>query len=222
MHIDLVKTLNKLIPTQANVVLLGDGEFDGCDLQKTCAGFGWQYVFRANKDVLIHEEGQKFKLKNISLGQLPFMLFDQVEYSAKQYGKVNVGYFHEQPYKDPLLLVSNMDLIPAYFYYKKRYLIETFFSDIKSRGFYAQKSKLQDPERIEALLIALCLAYVFTVQQAIQAVKQNLIPLLTYEDKKEASLFTIGKRMIKFCQNNCMKIKYSIYNFLYSDFCVPL
>ncbi|WP_369010735.1 transposase, partial [Methylobacterium frigidaeris] len=39
-------------------------------------------------------------------------------------------------------------------YYQKRFRIETFFSDQKSRGFNLQKSHLEDPQRLSRLLIA--------------------------------------------------------------------
>mgnify|MGYP000374427690 FL=1 len=138
-------------------------------------------------------------------------------------GKVNIGYFHQKGYKDPLCLVTNFELMEeVHQYYKKRFLIETFFSDIKSRGFNAQKSKLEDPERINTLLIPLCLNYIFTIQQAIQAFLQKMVAELTFEDKKEASLFTIGRRMITHCEVNSINMKFSLSTFLYSNFCVPL
>ena len=146
------------------LIILGDGEFDGCDVQKFCADSCWRYVFRAGKNVIITQGDEEFQLKDMSLGGLPYLLFEDVEYTAQKYGKVNIGYFHQKGYKDPLCLVTNFELIEqAHQYYKKRFLIETFFSDIKSRGFNAQKSKLEDPERINTLLIPLCLSYIFTI-----------------------------------------------------------
>ena len=62
---------------------------------------------------------------------------------------------------DPLYLVSNMTIAEeAIKYYKKRFRIETFFSDQKSRGFHIEKSHLEDCERLSRLLIATCLAYI--------------------------------------------------------------
>lgn len=48
-------------------------------------------------------------------------------------------------------------------YYKKRFRIETFFSDQKSRGFHIQKSHIEDPKRLSQLIIATCLAYIWIV-----------------------------------------------------------
>jgi hypothetical protein len=48
-------------------------------------------------------------------------------------------------------------------YYQKRFRIETFFSDQKSRGFNIHKSHLEDCQRLSLLLIASCLAYIWIV-----------------------------------------------------------
>lgn len=223
MHVDLLEVLHQIVPPETKVVILGDGEFDGCKVQKTCSDFNWRYVFRAGKNILLTKDDEVFQLKDMSLGGLPYLFFNQVGYTAEEYGEVNVGYFHHKSYKDPLCLVTNFDLIKeAYIYYKKRFLIETLFSDMKSRGFNLQKSQLDDPERINTLLIPLCLAYIFTIQQAIQAFLQNRFEELTIKGKKEASLFTIGRRMIVYCENNFLKIKFSLSVFLYTKICVPL
>ena len=47
--------------------------------------------------------------------------------------------------------------------YQKRFRIETFFSDQKSRGFHLHKSHISDPQRLARLLIAACLAYIWIV-----------------------------------------------------------
>src|SRR2546428_11099122 len=60
--------------------------------------------------------------------------------------------------------VSNMDAAEeACRYYQKRFRIETFFSDQKSRGFHSHKSHISDPQRLSRLLIAACLAYIWII-----------------------------------------------------------
>lgn len=44
-------------------------------------------------------------------------------------------------------------------YYKKRFQIECFFSDTRTRGFRLDKSHLAEPERVGRLLLAAVLAY---------------------------------------------------------------
>ena len=47
--------------------------------------------------------------------------------------------------------------------YAKRFRIETFFSDQKSRGFHLHQSHLSDSMRLSRLLMAACLAYIWIV-----------------------------------------------------------
>ena len=67
-------------------------------------------------------------------------------------------------YQEPLYLVSNLATAEeACRLYQKRFRIETFFSDQKSRGFHIHKSHISDPQRLSRLLIAACLAYIWIV-----------------------------------------------------------
>ena len=51
LHIALVEQVQELIPPEAKVVLLGDGEFDGTRLQQTMQDTGWSYVCRTGSQV---------------------------------------------------------------------------------------------------------------------------------------------------------------------------
>ncbi|MFK7980214.1 MAG: hypothetical protein AB8G86_09560, partial [Saprospiraceae bacterium] len=55
------------------------------------------------------------QLKDMALGALPYLFFEGVFYTAKEYGEVNVGYFHQKGYKDPLFLVTNFESIEEAF-----------------------------------------------------------------------------------------------------------
>lgn len=73
---------------------------------------------------------------------------------------VNALVWHLPRHQDPLYLLTNLETAPeAVEAYRKRFLIETLFSDIKSRGFGFHKTRLKDPEKIHPLLIAVALAY---------------------------------------------------------------
>jgi hypothetical protein len=62
-------------------------------------------------------------------------------------------------YQEPLYLVSNLATAEeACRLYHKRFRIETFFSDQKSRGFHIHKSHIADQQRLSRLFIAACLS----------------------------------------------------------------
>jgi Transposase DDE domain len=87
-----------------------------------------------------------------------------VKLTRDAYGPVMVLSCWAKGYQEPLYVVSNMETAEeACHYYQKRFRIETFFSDQKSRGFHLHKSHIADPQRLARLLIAACLAYVWVV-----------------------------------------------------------
>ena len=95
-------------------------------------------------------------------------------------------------------LVSNMDAAEeACRYYQKRFLIETFFSDQKSRGFHIHKSHISDPQRLSRLLIAACLAYLWIVYLGSLCEKEGWGSVIHRSDRCDVSLFQLGLRLLE-------------------------
>jgi hypothetical protein len=166
-HIELVKKLHAMIPYEPKeVILLGDGEFDGVDLQKTLAGFGWKYVCRTSCNITISIDGEDFPI-DILASALPEGCYERVRECAvtkQKYGPVTAVAWWAEGCEEPIFLVTNfVSGLKACEYYSKRFTIETFFSDQKSRGFHIDKSHLSDPVRLMRLLFGACLAYVWTI-----------------------------------------------------------
>ena len=87
-----------------------------------------------------------------------------VMFTNKRYGPVNVMVYWEDGHVAPIYLVTNMESADDTIrYYSKRFRIETFFSDQKSRGFGIGKSHISDPVRLSRLMIAACLAYIWMI-----------------------------------------------------------
>ena len=166
MHIDLVEQASKLLQSigdmPCKITLLGDGEFDGNQLQSCCLQKGWDYVLKTAKTTLIADNPDM----NLSskVGQLApcngsnHLMLHNMYITKDAFGPVNVLYWHDRKYKNPLYLLTNLEYAPdAEKYYRKRYCIETFFSDIKSRGFNIDKTKIANPDTLYNLLIVACL-----------------------------------------------------------------
>src|SRR6266581_1514231 len=62
LHIALVELIRGLIPAGAQVVLLGDGEFDGTRLQHTLQQAGWSSACRTATSTVATWEGETFRL----------------------------------------------------------------------------------------------------------------------------------------------------------------
>ena len=104
------------------------------------------------------------------------LLYD-VAFTQKKYGPVNVLIQHEKGYKDPIYLITNLEFPDRISQlYKKRFKIETFFSDQKSRGFHIQRSRIGKPQRLAKLLIATCLAYILCILAGIKCLQSKFYP----------------------------------------------
>ena len=166
LHIALVELIREVIPEGAQVVFVGDGEFDGIALQATLHEAGWSYACRTAMSTVATCKGETFRLDTLGACSKPGTLvaFKEVQFTREAYGPVMVLSCWAKGYHEPLYLVSNMaQAEEACRLYEKRFRIETFFSDQKSRGFHIHKSHMSDVQRLSRLLIAACLAYIWIV-----------------------------------------------------------
>lgn len=217
MHVDVVQQLalilNSIVENECQIVLLGDGEFDSWELQKACLSHGWDYVFKTAKDTLISENPDMQDASKI--GQLaPYQIdthivFPNMYFTKEGRGEVNVVYWHDKRYKNPLYLLTNLEYAPlAEFLYRKRFRIETFFGDVKSRGFHIHKTKVCNPETLFNLLIVAALAFIISILFEPTAKKSEYLPKFLRKDQVEKySIFQIGLRGLRFF----IKRRLSIY-----------
>jgi len=196
-HQFLLEELSKLVPADCRIIITGDGEFDGCDWQQDILVHGWDYVLRTSKNVLIVEDNwDSFKPGAVCLEQGESLFFEEVEFTRKKI-VVNLFIWHGKGHEKPIYLVTNLDFSPEIKqFYKKRFKIEPFFRDQKSKGFHIHKSGLSDPQRLGHLLIATCLAYILTIMAGIKAGQSKFYKHITRTDGVFLSLFQLGKRFI--------------------------
>ena len=154
LHIALVELVREMIPEGTKVVFLGDGEFDGTALQATLNEAGWSYACRTAMSTVATWEGETFRLDTVRACSKPGTLIalQEVQFTRNAYGPVMVLCCWAKGYQEPLYLVSNMVIAEeACRFYEKRFRIETFFSDQKSRGFHIHKSHMSDGQRLSRL-----------------------------------------------------------------------
>lgn len=208
LHLKLFAELKTLIPSNSQVTLLGDGEFDGTNWQAEINDYGWQYVMRTAKNAILIEDGEEFIFKEIGVasGENWFSI-PEVHFTRKAYGPVHALVWWQRKHEAPIYLITNVELaVEACRYYKKRFHIETFFSDQKSRGFNLQKSRLSNPKRIQRFLIAACLAYLWMIYLGELALQNQWHYTFHRKDRCDLSLFQLGLRTIDFFINRGLDI----------------
>ena len=135
-----------------------------------------------------------------------------VAITREAYGPVMLLCCWAKGHAEPWYLVSNMSAAEeAIAYYQKRFRIETFFSDQKSRGSHLQKSHLTDPQRLSRLLIASCLAYIWVVYLGALCQKEGWQSIIHRRKRCNLSLFQLGLRLLEHFLNEALPIPVQFY-----------
>jgi hypothetical protein len=210
VHLDLLTQLQAILPQNCKSVFVGDGEFDGIELQAALQAKGWRYVCRTAKNTQLFEQGKQFSFDDLLLQIDDQICIPQVLFTQEKYGPVMVIARWERGFTHPIYLVTNFELPDeAVYYYKKRFQIETFFSDEKSRGFFLNKSHLSDPRRLSNLMIAACLAYLWIVYLGCVAVRDDWVKVIHRPDRCDWSLFRLGLALLDHMLNELIPIPVS-------------
>ena len=189
--------MKEFIPIGSDVIFLGDGEFDGSELQQKMAEFGWKYACRTASNAILND-GNEFSFQELLIEPGMCLGIEAVLFTRQRYGPVLAVAWWRKGFEEPLYLISNMDLKEEVcHWYQKRFKIETFFSDQKSRGFHLHKSHLSDPSRLGKLMIAACLAYLWMVQLGLWSFGQKLHSVVHRTDRCDLSLFQLGLRVLE-------------------------
>ena len=210
LHIRLLKQIHSLVPPDSQVVFLGDGEFDGCRLLRRLDYYGWKYVCRTAKNtkVWLDEDKQsQFSLCRLAVKEGKIVSLPNVAISKHEYGPVMVIAAWQRGYLEPIYLVTNLELErEAFWIYKKRFRIETFFSDQKSRGFRLDKSHMNEPQRLERLILAACLAYLWLIYLGTVSIVEGWHKVFSRTHRVDLSLFQLGLNLLEYFLNEQMII----------------
>jgi hypothetical protein len=206
-HVQLLQQVYQIVPQGGDIVVVGDGEFDGTTFQATIDDYGWRYVCRTAKNVQLGVEGERFAIHEVEVQPGECIGLPEVTFTLQDYGPVLAIAWWETGYKEPIYLVTNMKQVKeACAWYAKRFRIETFFSDEKSRGFNLHKSHISNPQRLARLMIAACLAYIWIVYLGAVAVRDDWVKIIHRTDRCDLSLFQLGLNLLDHFLNEHLPI----------------
>ena len=197
-HLEVLERVARHIPTDAPVVLLGDGEFGHVALAQAAQAHHWQFVFRAGRDDLIWIEGEAHPLAEFQVEPGETLWLEGVRWTQAQFGPVNVAVVWSTKENTTMYLVTSFDLLEeTCHWYDRRFWTEPLFRDDKSMGFQLQDSQLRDPDRMARLLLVIALAYLWLLYLGCMAVLAGHIPLIDRADRRDCSLFHYGWRWLR-------------------------
>lgn len=199
-HIAVLQLLQEIVPPDAEVVLLGDAEYDTVEmLEWVTAHTNWFFVVRTSPRILLTEQGRTYPFSDLLHGQHGCVVVTDVLFTKQTFGPVMAIATWQPDYERPLYLVTNHDRLQnACTFYQLRFKVETLFSDTKSRGFNIQKSHLSDPKRIARLLLAAVLAYIWMVFLGVEtADDESRRRQVDRSNRTDKSLFRLGFDWLK-------------------------
>lgn len=215
-HVAVMEALKTLIPEDADVIVVGDGEYDAVELLKWIQEeTSWDFVMRTARDTCVRSEGEEVQLQTWGLSRGQVLELTDVLFTRQGFGPVNVVGWWGREYSEPVYLVTSLEVAEeACHWYGRRYRIETLFSDQKSRGFHIDKSHLSHPERLARLLIATCLTYLWMIYLGVDVIQRRCTDRIDRADRRDKSLFRLGLDWLAYLLKH--DLHFSV------RFCVPL
>jgi Transposase DDE domain len=220
-HVEALAKVLPLIPADSRVVLLGDAEYDTTEmLLWVKEQEHWDFVLRTSSQIYVQEGSQSQPIGTYPLAEGQVFQRHQVGFTQEAAVRLNLVGWWSSRYDGPLYLVTSLDNgYQSCRYYRRRFQIETFFSDQKSRGFHLHKSHLADPARLNRLLLAACLAYLWMVCQGLLVIAEKNVGLIDRTDRIDKSLFRLGLDWVHYSIKSNLDFT-PIFHFQ-SDFLIP-
>lgn len=197
LQVGLLSYTAQLLPDTADVMILGDGEFGHVQLLDWLKTFHpeWAYGLRVASDTYVLFEGQWRRLDSFEVRPGETIWLEQVFLTRQAaFGPVNVWLTWDTKHERLVPIVTNLPLAEElHYWYQKRPWIEPLFGDVKGHGFDLQTCRLRHPERIDRLMLAVSLAYLWMCFLGSVALLTGHAKLVDRSDRRDRSIFTIGR-----------------------------
>ena len=201
-QIALFRYLRPYLPKTSSVWVMGDCGFEAVDFLNFLRQEGWHFVIRQQGKIMVRWPNQDWiRLADLALKPGQTRYVGWVRLTKKH----DAGWFwlilHWEIEEDePWFLVSDCagkkTLIR---YYKKRMSIEEMFGDFKGHGFDLEATHLNDPDRLDRLLLAVCITFVWFITLGAWVVKRGYRHFVDHNTRRDKSYFRIGWDWLERC-----------------------
>jgi hypothetical protein len=198
----LFQQVRPLIPADQEVWVVGDSGFQWVTLLRWLRKQGWHFVIRQQGRIRVQSEGQPWrKLSEFELAPDDTRFIGWVQLTLKHQASDYWLVLHwEKGEEDPWYLVSDMpgrhNVIQRY---KLRMWVEEMYGDFKGHGFDLEATHVSDTIRLDRLLLAICLAFVWLIAVGSRVVKNGLRHFVDHKSRRDKSYFRIGWDWIERC-----------------------
>lgn len=200
----LLERVYQLVPSNCEVVLTGDSGFSATDILFWCRQHHWHYVIRQKTltKVRFPEDGSPwFPIADIPIepGQTKVVGWVWLA-KSNPFGLTWLLLHWQKGEDEPWVLVSDR---PDYRWvlgtYRRRMWIEAMYGDMKGHGFDLEATHLRHIERIERLMLGVCIAYVWLIALGSWVVKNGFRHLIDHKSRRDKSYFRLGRDWVKRC-----------------------
>lgn len=191
----LFQQVAALLPPGADVMVLGDTEFQHVPLLRQFCRWNWHFIMRQQGRIKVYVEGQGWrKLNSFELAPGETRYIGWVRLTEKH----NMGWFwlvlHWDADEDePWYLVTDQAgkrrIIRTY---GKRMWIEEMFGDEKGNGFDLEATHVRDSARLNRLILGVCIAFVYFITLGSWVVKRGWRHLIDKKSRRDKSYFRLG------------------------------
>ncbi len=190
-------------PEQTPVYFYGDAEFRAVALQQTCQRYHWHWHVGLKSDLLFHSgDGNWRPLSSLDLQPGGRCYLQQVQLTRKHdFGPVNLlaDWAPNQKHTRYWAL-DQLANKHTWRRGRKRFWIEPGYRDWKSYGFDLEKSKLEDPARLNVLLLGMAVTTVWMIHIGAWLQETGRVRELTPDHKQDYSIFRLGRDYLQRCR----------------------
>lgn len=202
-QIALLEQIRYLIPSTADVWVMGDTAFEHLPFLYWLRRRGWHFVIRQQGRIMVY--GARFGWCKISAlplqpGQTQVIGWVRVtqKHNAGWYWLIlHWGAGTEEPW---YLLSDQAGDRHLLRHYKRRMWIEEMYGDMKGHGFDLEATHLDDADRITRLVLGVCIVFIWFISLGSWVVKRGLRHFIDRKDRRDKSYFRLGWDWLKRCQ----------------------
>lgn len=198
-----------LQPRVRSVTLLADRGFRDCDWAELCLALGWHYTIRILANTIVWlQEGIICRVDELGVkpGQTKF--YQNVALNLAGEFETNLSVTWTEDQEELLAVISDKAANQARLdRYGLRMQAEESFRDDKSGGFDLAHTQLEDPDRLERLLLAVAIATIWCHELGESCLKagDSVRRIIDPGKARELSLFQLGLRWLHRCLATTIK-----------------
>ena len=197
---ELLNWLKEILPAKAKAVIVAEREFHSIRLAEWLEKeLKLDYALRIKAGTYIEFDGEMLKTSELAVKGESFQMSDvKITKDVELDYRTNLTVHWAADEDEPWCLATNLDVEESLEVYAKRFWIEEMFSDHKSRGLNLEKTRLTDANRLQKLLVAVTIAYLWLMEIGFSVVSAgNPKQVDNKGAERSVSLCQIGLRWLR-------------------------